>query len=323
MVSNIILILILLICSAFFSGMEAAIFSITKFRVKSLLSENIKGARSLARVKENPGKTLSTLLLLNDFVNIGASSVAAVVISQIFIQYRLNPVFFVVLEIFLMTFILLMFGEITPKTIALNNAEPFGLNLSFIINFLNQITLPFTSLTGKIVHLIIPQRKVVVTSEADIRTMLAEAKKMHILDENEEQLGYQILKFGRALVEEVMIPAPQVIGLEADKTLFDAMQIIKKSGHSRIVVYDNKNKVVGVLHAKDILSQNLPLEKKISDVMRKPFFVLKNNPIDELLTEFRKKAVHFSVVMDENNSFLGIVTLNDVFKYLFGEITGP
>ncbi len=323
MVYNIILILILLICSAFFSGMEAAIFSIGKFRVKSLLFENIRGAKNLSRVKEDQGKTLSTLLLLNDLVNIGASSVAAVIISQIFIQYHLNPVFFVVLEIFLMTFILLVFGEITPKTVALNNAEFFGLNLSFIIVFLNKITEPVTALTAKIVHLIIPQKKVVAVSEEDIRAMLLEAKKMQILDENEERLGYQILKFGRALVEEVLIPAPQVVGLEADKTLSDAMTIIKKSGHSRIVVYADRNRVVGVLYAKDILSQSLALETKISEVMRKPFFVLKNKPIDELLTEFRKKAVHFAVVNDESESFLGIVTLNDVFRYLFGEITGP
>ncbi|MGQ9465874.1 MAG: CNNM domain-containing protein [bacterium] len=323
MLFDITLILILLIFSAFFSGIEAAIFSISKFRVKSLLYENIRGAKSLSQVKENSGKTLSTLLLLNDLVNIGASSVATVIISKIFIQYNLNPIFFLTLEILLMTFILLLLGEITPKTIALNNAEFFGLNLSFIINFLNKITLPFSLLTEKIVHLIIPQKKVSRISEADIRTMLLEAKKMHILDEDEERLAYQILKFGRALVEEVMIPAQQVVGLEADKTLADAMEVIRKSGHSRIVVYANKNNIAGVLYAKDIFSQNLPLGKRISEVMRRPFFVSRSEPIDELLTKFRKKAVHFSVVMDENENFLGIVTLNDVFKYLFGEITGP
>lgn len=323
MLFNIILILILLIFSAFFSGIEAAIFSISKFRVKSLLYENIRGAKSLSRVKDDSGKTLSTLLLLNDLVNIGASSVATVIISQILIQYNLNPILFLTLEIFLMTFILLMLGEITPKTIALNNADFFGLNLSFIINFLNQITLPFSMLSEKIVHLIIPEKKVSVISETDIRMMLLEAKKMHILDEDEERLAYQILKFGRALVSEVMIPTQQVVGLEAEKTLFDAMEVIRKSGHSRIVVFDNKNRVVGVLYAKDILSQDYPRGKIISEVMRKPFFVLGSKPIDELLTEFRKKAVHFSVVIDENENFLGIVTLNDVFKYLFGEITGP
>lgn len=323
MLFNIILILILLIFSAFFSGIEAAIFSISKFRVKSLLYENKRGAKSLSRVKDDSGKTLSTLLLLNDLVNIGASSVATVIISQILIQYNLNPIFFLTLEIFLMTFILLMLGEITPKTIALNNADFFGLNLSFIINFLNQITLPFSMLTEKIVHLIIPEKRGSMISETDIRTMLLEAKKMHILDEDEERLAYQILKFGRARVSEVMIPSQQVVGLDAEKTLFDAMEVIRKSGHSRIVVFDNKDRVVGVLYAKDILTQDYPLGKIISEVMRKPFFVLGSKPIDELLTEFRKKAVHFSVVMDENENFLGIVTLNDVFKYLFGEITGP
>jgi len=315
--------LILIVCSAFFSGMEAAIFSISKFRVKSLLFENIGGAKNLARIKENPGKTLSTLLLLNDLVNIGASSVATVIISQILLKYYLSPILFFIFEIFLMTFILLVFGEITPKTIALNNAEFFGLNLSIIIKFLNQITNPFTTLTSKLVHFILPPKKIVLISEEDIRMMLLEAKKLKILDENEEQLGYQILKFGRTLVEEIMVPAPNVIGLELNKTLNEAMQIIKKTGHSRICVYANGNKVVGVLYAKDFLFQKIFPDKKVSELMRKPFFIFKTKPIDELLAEFRKKGVHFGVVCDQQNNFLGIVTLNDVFKYLFGEIPEP
>lgn len=303
--------------------MEAAIFSISKFRVKSLLFENVRGAKNLDRIKENSGKTLSTLLLLNDIVNIGAASVATVIITQLLIQFNLTPVFFIIIEIFLMTFVLLVFGEITPKTIALNNADFFALNLSFIIDFLNRITLPFSLLSDRIVHLIIPQKKIIEVSEEDIRMMLSEAKRLKILDENEEQLGYRILKFGRTVVEEIMISADNVVGLKSNQTLAEAMEIIKMTGHSRICVYEDGDKVVGILYAKDILFQNLPLKKEVSDVMRSPFFILKNKPIDDLLTEFRRKGVHFAVVVDENKNFLGIVTLNDVFKYLFGEIAGP
>ncbi|MEO0123900.1 MAG: hemolysin family protein [candidate division WOR-3 bacterium] len=317
-----VIIFVLIICSAFFSGMEAAVFSISKFRVKSLLFDNVKGAKSLSRIKDNSGKTLSTLLLLNDLVNIGASSVATIIISQVLQNYQLSPVFFYFSEIFIMTFVLLLFGEITPKTIFLNNAEFFSLKLSFIIEFLNKITIPFTKITTAITHTIIPAKRSVYISEEDIKKMLVEAKKLKILDETEEQLGYRILKFGKALVEEIMVPLKNVIGLYMNESVDDAINLMKKTGHLRICVYDNENKVIGVLYAKDIILKNLKSNTPVSACMRKPFFVLNTKPIDELLAEFRKKGVHFAVVCDNEGEFLGIVTLNDVFKYLFGDIPG-
>ncbi len=313
---------VLIICSAFFSGMEAAVFSISKFRVKSLLFDNTKGGESLHRIKETPGKTLSTLLLLNDLVNIGASSVAAIIITQILQNYQLNPVFFYVFEILIMTFILLLFGEITPKTIFLNNAEFFGLKLSFIVEFLNNITLPFTKITSGITHLILHGKRSMPISEEDIKKMFAEAKKLKILDETEEQFGYRILKFGKTLVEEIMVPANNVVGLNMNRTVDEAMELMKKTGHLRICVYDNENRVVGVLYAKEIILKKLTKNTLVWSCMRKPFFVLNKKPIDDVLVEFRKKGVHFAVVCDNEGKFLGIVTLNDVFKYLFGDIPG-
>lgn len=313
---------VLIICSAFFSGMEAAVFSISKFRVKSLLFENIKGASSLFRIKEASGKTLPTLLLLNDLVNIGASSVAAIIISQILQRYHLNQLFFYIFEIIIMTFILLTLGEITPKVIFLKNAEFFGLRLSFIIEILNKITLPFTKISSGIIHLILPGKITLNVSEDDIRKMLTEAKKLKILDETEEQLGYRILKFGKALVEEIMVPASSVVGLNMNRTVNEAIDLMRKTGHLRICVYDNENKVIGILYAKELVLRKTTRNNRVTDFMRKPFFVQKTKPIDDLLVEFRKKGVHFAVVCDEGNKFLGIVTLNDVFKYLFGEIPG-
>ncbi|MEO0185278.1 MAG: hemolysin family protein [candidate division WOR-3 bacterium] len=314
--------LFLMIFSAFFSGMEAAVFSISKFRIKTLLFENKRGARELSRIKEDPGKTLSTLLLLNNLVNIGASSVATIIISQILLRYQLAPSFYYILEIFLMTFVLLLFGEITPKTIFLNNAEFFGLNLSFAVGFLNKLTKPFTRATSKIMHMILPAKKGMDIGEEDIRKMLAEAKKLKILDETEEQLGYRMLKFGRILVKEIMVPACNVVGLVLSKNVEDAMEIIRKTGHSRICVFEDTNKVIGVLYAKDLILNSSSRKQQISELVRKPFFILNTKPIDELLVEFRKKGVHFAVVRDQHENFLGIVTLNDVLKYLFGDIPG-
>lgn len=310
---------IFILCSAYFSGMEAAIFSISKFRVKSLLFENIRGAKVLARLKDDSGKTLSTLLLLNDLVNIGASSMATIVISNLLLKYNLRPVFFYIFEVFLMASILLIFGEITPKTIALNNAEFFSLKFGFILEILNKLTMPFTKFTECLVHLILPQKRIVSVSEDDIRIMLAEAKKLNILNESEEQLGYRLLKFSRTMVEEIMVAKDRVVFVDLNSTIDQAMEIMKKAGHTRICVIDN-NKVIGILYAKDLLFQRSKLDLSVTKVMRAPFIVLNIKPIDELLVEFRRKGIHFGIVCDKQNNFLGIITLNDVLKYLFGEI---
>ncbi len=320
MILYIVLVVVLIFCSAFFSGMEAALFSISKFRMKSLMFENVRGSRSLSRIKEDSGRTLSTLLLFNNLVNIGASSVATIVISQILAQYQLHAVLFFIGEIAIMTFVLLVFGEITPKTIALNNAELFGLRLSFIVELLSGIVYPFTTLTNKLVRSILPAHKVVSISEYDIKIMLSEARKQQILDESEEQLGYQILKFSRTLVREIMVPSENVIGLAEDRTLGEAIELFKSTGYSRICTFGQGNKVSGVLYAKDLFIQGLPQEKKVSEFMRKPYYVSDHKLIDDLLVEFRKKGVHLAVVCNENGDFLGIVTLNDVLKYLFGKI---
>ncbi len=320
MVTYILLMVVFIFCSAFFSGMEAAVFSISKFRMKSLIFENVKGAQSLSRIKEDSGRTLSTLLLFNDLVNIGASSVATIVISQILAQYQLHPVFFFIGEIVIMTFILLVFGEITPKTIALNNAELFSLRLSFIVELLSGIVYPLTTLTNKLVRSILPAHKSIPVSEYDIKIMLFEARRQKVLTEHEEQLGYQILKFSRTPVRDIMVPSENVIGLVEDRTLGEAIELFKTSGHSRICIFKQENKVSGVLYAKDLFLRSLSLEKKVSELMREPFYVSDTKPVDDLLVEFRKRGVHFAVVCASQGDFLGIVTLNDVLKHLFGKI---
>jgi CBS domain containing-hemolysin-like protein len=154
--------------------------------------------------------------------------------------------------------------------------------------------------------------------------MLSEAKKFRVLDEGEEKFGYQILKFGKIRVCEIMTPRHKVIGVDMDADIKEARKIITSSKHSRICVFDKKGDVVGILYAKDLFLRQISTNKDsivyIEDLMREPYVVPETKNIDNLLGEFRKNGIHIGVVVDEFGNFSGIVTLEDILESLFGEI---
>jgi len=324
-VSYILLIILFLILSAFFSGMEAAIFSISRFRIKSLLFENAKGATTLNRLRINSGKTLAAILLANLLVNIAASSTAAVILVHIISEFKTSASLFWTLEVILMTSLLLIFGEITPKVIALSNAEFFALKFSNIINFIANLFSPISHfleiLANRITFYPTSGRRVI--QDEEIKHMLTEAKKFKVLDENEVKFSYQILKFGKKRVSEIMTPRQKVVGIKLHAPLDEAKLVISSSKHSRICVFDKKENVVGILYAKDVFINQYNKERKnksLKDLMRKPYIVPETKQIENLLEEFRKMGIHISVIVDEFGDFSGIVTLEDILESLFGEI---
>jgi len=323
----IILLLIFFTLSAFFNGMEAAIFSISRFRVKTLLFENKRGATTLAKIKKESGKTLASILLANLLVNIAASSVAAIILIQVITTHGLNTTLSFIVELVIMTSLLLIIGEITPKTIAISNAEFFALKFSKAIEFFTKIFSPMATLMEVFVRRIVTHRigegqKSI--SDKEIKLMLSEAKKFKVLDEGEEKFGYQILKFGKMKVSEIMTPRQKVVGVDIDSSIEKAREVITSSKHSRMCVFDENGNVVGILYAKDLFIRGVDMSKgsavSIKNLMRDSYIVPEMKQIDNLLGEFRKNGVHISVVVDEFGNFSGIVTLEDILEFLFGEI---
>lgn len=322
MISYIILLAIFLSLSAFFSGMEAAVFSISRFRIKSLIFENKKGAQTLEKIKKEPHKTLAAILLSNLLVNIGAVSVATIILTQIIISYEINSTLSFIIEFIIMTSLLLIWGEITPKVIAISNAEFLALRFGGMINFISRFFNPISSFSEYLICHIIPAKKHYGISDKEIKFMLQEAKKFNILDEREEQFGYQILKFGKMKVSEIMTPKTKVVSIDACADLSSAKIIIKKTKHSRISVFNSSGEICGVLYAKDLFLRQLDLMKnRVADLMREPYIVPETKQLDNLLVEFRKKGIHFSIVVDEFGDFSGVITLEDILELLFGEIT--
>ncbi len=326
-VYSVVLIIIFLTLSAFFSGMEAAIFSLSRFRVKALIFEERKGAHALEKIKREPGKTLAAILLANLLVNIGASSVGAIILIKIITAYEMNTTASFIIEFIIMTSLLLIIGEISPKTIAIANAEFLSLKFGKIITFVSDIFSPISKLMEYfsrwiIIHPAAAEQEAI--SDEEIKLMLSEAKRFKVLDEGEEKFGYQILKFGKVRVNEIMTPRQKVVGVDIDASIEEAKKIIINEKHSRICVFDKEDNVLGILYAKDVFIAPTSNEKKphvtIKELMREPYIVHETKHAENLLAEFRKNGIHISIVVDEFGSFAGIVTLEDILESIFGEI---
>jgi len=302
------------------------VFSISRFRLKTLLFENKKGARTLEKIKKNPGRTLATILLANLLVNVGASSVGAVILLQMIHRYNLDTTISFIIEFILMTSIILIFGEIAPKTIAIANAEALALRFSKFIEYLSWLFSPISHGMEGVMHRVLGRRMIAkpeTVSDREIKLMLSEAKRFRVLDEGEEEFGYQILKFGKMKVCQIMTPRQKVVGIAAASSIEHARKVITEEKHSRICVFDEKGEVIGILYAKDLFVHSIKKRQKeimVKDMMRELYVVPETKHLDNLLGEFRKKGIHISIVVDEFGNFTGIVTLEDILESLFGEI---
>ncbi len=323
---NVVIICLFLCGSAFFSAMEAAVFSISRFRLKTLLFEKRRGAGTLERLKRCSGKTLATILLANLLVNVGASSVGALILLQLIHRYELNTTAAFAIEFVVMTSIILIFGEIVPKTVALSNAEYLALRFGRVIEYLSWLFAPVSRPMEAVMQRAFGSRmarRPETISDNEIKLMLSEAKRFKVLDEGEEQFGYQILRFGKTTVSQIMTPRQRVVGVRISADLEHARAIVNAEKHSRMCVFDEKNEVVGILYAKDLFLDQIKNNGKggtVRDIMREMYVVPETKHVDNLLAEFRKKGIHMSIVVDEFGSFVGIVTLEDILESLFGEI---
>jgi putative hemolysin len=313
--------------SAFFSGMEAALFSISRFRVKTLVSEDKHGAMVLEGLKSEPGTTLAAILLANLLVNIAAASIGTLILVQLIEKYHIHTTISFIIELVVMTSLLLVVGEITPKTIAISHAETLSLRFGGVVKILSFFFRPVSKLMEALAKQIVGHKPGIeqkVISDKELQVMLSEAKEFKILDDGEERFGYQILKFGKVMVDEIMTPRHKVIGVDVRTNIEDVKKTIISQKHSRMCVFDEKDDIVGVLYAKDLfvreLSSDAATSLDVRTIMREPYIVHESQHVDNLLVEFRKQGVHFAAVVDEYGYFIGIVTLEDILESLVGEI---
>lgn len=310
----------LLFCSAFFSGTETALMSIDNIKVEHLFQEKKRGSYYLKKLKGDMESTVIAILIGNNIVNIGATVLATIIFTELFQSAGAG------IATGVMTFLTLVFGEITPKSYCLINSEKISLRFGFIIYYLKKILFPliwFFSLFTKLVNKLSGNKTNPLFTEEEFKTMVHLGKKNQVLETYESKLIEEVLEFNDLKVFEVLIPRDEVFMIEADTKILVALDEIAKSGFSRIPVYDeSKDFPVGFVHVHEILRLfgNKMYDATMRDIITEPLKIMQNEIIDDIFHKMTREKKHMSFVYNGKNEFIGIVTLEDLLEEIFGEI---
>jgi CBS domain containing-hemolysin-like protein len=322
MTSQIIVLIVLILLSGFFSGSETAIISVSDAKVRSLVKEKKRSSETLNLLKKDPHKLLITILIGNNLVNIGASVLATVVFTNVFGSSGLG------IATGVMTLLVLIFGEITPKSFATKYSVGIALFVSKPLYVLQIIFSPIIWILNKLVKFLINlmghEYNDEEVSEEEIKALIELGAEKGSIEKREKELLKNILQFNDITVEEVMTPRISVDALPSNTTLQEAIDFVIKKSHSRIPVYeDTIDNVIGIVTIKDILilSEKFNYNKKLENCeLKKPLFVPVSKKIDVLFKEFQKARTHIAIVIDEYGGTAGIVSLEDLLEEIVGEI---
>lgn len=316
---GIVIIVICLILSAFFSSTETAFSSLNRIRVKSLAEKGDKRAALVLKLSDQYDKLLSTILIGNNIVNIASASVATVLFIRWFDE-ETGPTISTIVT----TVIVLIFGEISPKTLAKESPELFARFSAPIIQVLIYILTPINFLFvqwKKLLSLVFKTSEDTSISEEELLTMVDEAESEGGIDEEEGDLIRSAIEFSDVEVVEIFTPRVNIVGIAEDTDNQAIAKLFKETGFSRLPVYrDSIDNIVGIIHEKDFYNEIAPTNRSIDLIVKPPIFVAKTMKIGELLKMLQKNKSHIAVVADEYGGTLGIVTLEDVLEELVGEI---
>lgn len=322
MIEDFLLLLLFILClvlSAFFSASEVALISITRAKVRTLLNEQKPGSDVLARLKEYPNHFIITILIGNNIVNVAAAAIATAVTISIFGDIGVG------IATGGVVILLLVFGEISPKIYATRNTERFALTVARPIYFLSRVFSPIIWAIEKFTRKRVPEggpAEPAVTEE-EIREWIDVGKEEGAIEQEEREMLYSVLEFGDTTAREIMTPRVDVTLIDDQTTLEDALHFFNETGFSRIPVYhEHMDNIIGVLNVKDVFSSQIAGKKNIpiKDLMYDPFFVPESKKIDDLLKELQLRKVQIAIVLDEYSSFVGIVTVEDILEELVGDI---
>ncbi len=323
---EILLLILFVALSAFFAAAETAMTTVGRPRIAQLVDQKKPGARTLRRLREDPARLLTTLLIGNNVVNISASVLATTVVTAYFQKLGLSEVGTVIgVVIGLMTLFILVFGEITPKTVAIRNAERWALLLApplLIIEWLltpvawllSLISRPFILLFGgKMTD------KGPFITEEEIKSLLFIGEKEGAIEREDRELISSVFKFGDLTAREVMTARSKMVCVEASESVAGTIAKILESGHSRLPVYDqNFDNIVGVVYAKDLLGAEK--DAQLGDHLRQAIFIPGVKKISDVMDQMQAEYKHLAIVVDEFGHTLGLVTLEDLVEEIVGEI---
>ncbi len=325
---NVIVLIILLIFSGLISGAEVAFFSLSQTALDRH-SEETKGKSLVVKLLEKPKKLLATILITNNFINILIVLLFASLGKELFgnFDYYINwyyvklPIRFLI-EVILVTFLILLFGEVLPKVYATRKSMQFANFIVKPINILNTLltafSYPLILLTRVIENRLGGKND---TFSVEKLSQALELTSDRGATEDEQKILEGIVTFGNTETVQIMKPRIDIFALSDDNSYKDVLKKILKEGYSRTPVYNESiDKIIGVLYAKDLLSHLDKTNFKWQNLLREPFFVPENKKLDDLLGEFQEKKNHLAIVVDEYGGTSGIVTLEDVIEEIVGDI---
>lgn len=319
-VTQIVLVLILVILSAISSGSETALVSINELKTKTLVEQKKKGSQALYRIKKNPKKLLITILIWNNLVNISAASLAAVIALDIFGSTGLG------ISTGIMTLIILIFGEVIPKSYATNNNEKIALKVAkpieLLSKFLYPIAIPLMKLSNWLTRANKKNNTPIVTEE-ELKYIIEIGAQEKIIKKYEKEFMHRILKTGDTTAREVMVPRNKMYVLESNMSIKEAINYMIKSKYTKApIIKNSRDNIIGIIHLKQLLSANQEGKghSNIMKIARKPIFISQKEIVGDLLRELQLKKERMSIVVDEFGGVEGLLTLEDLLEEIVGEI---
>ncbi|MFA5416278.1 MAG: hemolysin family protein [Methanoregula sp.] len=322
MIQDILELLLFVICiilSAFFSSAEVALISMTRAKARTLVNEGKPGAAAVAALKESPEHLLITILIGNNIVNIAAAAIATAIAIRIFGSLGIGIATGVVV------IVLLVFGEIGPKIYAARASDSYALFVAPIILFLSRILTPIIWVVERVSPTLGIGRENAepAVTEEEIKEWIDVGKEEGTIEQGEQDMLYSVLEFGDTPAREIMTPRVDVVLVEDTSSIDEAIRIFNETGFSRIPVYHEQiDNITGILNVKDVFSAMVSQRKGLSikEIMYNPTFVPETKKIDDLLKELQVHRVQIAIVIDEYSSFAGIVTVEDILEELVGDI---
>jgi len=301
---------------------ETALMALSKIRIRHMVEEGVKGAKLVERLSENPSKLLGAILIGNNIVNIGASALATSIAVKVIGPSGVGIVTIV------MTVLVLIFGEITPKSIAKLNSEKVALKVSKPINIIVKVFKPLVAIFTAISNIFIkllggdPKTTEPFITEEELKTMVGVSEEEGVLEDVEKEMIFNVFEFADSQVKDVMVQRVDIVAVDVNATYDEVINIIQTEQFSRLPVYnENIDDVIGILNVKDLIMASKAEENfKVSDYMREPYYTFEYKKISELFKEMKKSRNHIAVVLDEYGGNVGIVTIEDLIEEVVGEI---
>ena len=315
------IIIVLLILSAFFSSSETALTTVSRMRILSLAEEGNSSAVTLLKVIDNKEKMLSAILIGNNIVNISVSSFTTILVTDLFGNYAVS------IATAILTVLVLIFGEITPKTLATISNEKLALRFAAVGYWLMYILTPVIFLINKLSSLVMKlfridkSEKKSTYTENELKTIVNVSHAEGVIEADEREMLQNIFEFGDRQAKDIMIPRLDVCMIDVDSTYEEIMNVFQANRYTRIPVYENTtDNVIGIINIKDLLLYRHGESFNIRNYLRQPYFTYEYKGLSDLLLEMKKASVNITIVLDEYGAASGLLTLEDLIEEIVGDI---